>query len=276
MVKFQRRILCCENKVQVVALLGFMKSKNYQSWKDLWGSIIQSWFSLYLFIFWPGYVACRILAPQPGMEPGPLQWNCRVLTPGLPGNSLIFILKIGKIRPEERKWRLGAKLNLRPRCPDSQFRTLNATPYLRWRLSLWESSGYGKGKKKKKRGAKQRDQLWEFSSAAGAGQFAGPVTAPPNALILRACLLNIKFPCSVLSHSRLFATLWTVAHQAPVYGISQARILEWIAISSFKGSSQSRDQTCVSCTSCSIRWILYPWATGEFLLKARYALPFTH
>ena len=41
------------------------------------------------------------------------------------------ILKIGKIRPEERKWRLGAKLNLRPRCPDSQFRTLNATPYLR-------------------------------------------------------------------------------------------------------------------------------------------------
>ena len=151
MVKFQRRILCCENKVQVVALLGFMKSKNYQSWKDLWGSIIQSWFSLYLFIFWPGYVACRILAPQPGMEPGPLQWNCRVLTPGLPGNSLIFILKIGKIRPEERKWRLGAKLNLRPRCPDSQFRTLNATPYLRWRLSLWESSGYGKGKKKKKK-----------------------------------------------------------------------------------------------------------------------------
>ena len=54
----------------------------------------------------------------------PLQRNCRVLTPGLPGNSLIFILKMGKIRPEERKWRLGAKLNLRPRCPDSQLRTL--------------------------------------------------------------------------------------------------------------------------------------------------------
>ena len=32
-----------------------------------------------------------------------------------------------------------------------------------------------------------------------------------------------------------------------VHGISQARILEWIAISFFRGSSQPRDQTCVSC-----------------------------
>ena len=35
-----------------------------------------------------------------------------------------------------------------------------------------------------------------------------------------------------------------------VHGIFQARILEWIAISSSKGSSQPRDQTCVSCSSC--------------------------
>ena len=32
-----------------------------------------------------------------------------------------------------------------------------------------------------------------------------------------------------------------------VCGIFQARILEWIAISSLRGSSQPRDQTCVSC-----------------------------
>jgi len=30
-----------------------------------------------------------------------------------------------------------------------------------------------------------------------------------------------------------------------VHGISQARILEWVAISFSKGSSQPRDQTCV-------------------------------
>ena len=32
--------------------------------------------------------------------------------------------------------------------------------------------------------------------------------------------------------------------------IFQARIMEWVAISSSKGSSQPRDQTCVSCVFC--------------------------
>ena len=32
-----------------------------------------------------------------------------------------------------------------------------------------------------------------------------------------------------------------------VHGILQARILEWVAISFFKGSSQLRDRTWVSC-----------------------------
>ena len=35
-----------------------------------------------------------------------------------------------------------------------------------------------------------------------------------------------------------------------VHGILQARILEWAAISSFRGSSQPRDQTCFLCGSC--------------------------
>ena len=41
-----------------------------------------------------------------------------------------------------------------------------------------------------------------------------------------------------------------------VHGIFQARILEWIAISSFRGSSWPRDRTCVSCISCTGRQIL--------------------
>ena len=32
-----------------------------------------------------------------------------------------------------------------------------------------------------------------------------------------------------------------------VHGISQARILEWVAISFSRGSSQPRDWTCISC-----------------------------
>ena len=45
-------------------------------------------------------------------------------------------------------------------------------------------------------------------------------------------------------------------------GIYQARILEWVAISSFRGSSQPRDWTPVSCIG---RQILYHWATWEAL-----------
>ena len=52
------------------------------------------------------------------------------------------------------------------------------------------------------------------------------------------------FTCSVMSDS---ATLWTVARQAPLFmGILQARILEWVAISFSRGSSQPRDRTQVS------------------------------
>ena len=46
-----------------------------------------------------------------------------------------------------------------------------------------------------------------------------------------------------------------------VHGIAQARILEWVAISSSRRSSQHRDQTHVSCISCISRQNLYPWAT---------------
>ena len=58
--------------------------------------------------------------------------------------------------------------------------------------------------------------------------------------------------CAVLSFSRvwLFVTAWTAARQVPLsLGILQARILEWIAMPSSRGSSQFRDQTQVSCNA---------------------------
>ena len=45
-----------------------------------------------------------------------------------------------------------------------------------------------------------------------------------------------------------------------VYGISQARILERVAIFFSRGSSQPQDQTHVSCIG---RRILYHWATWK-------------
>ena len=47
-----------------------------------------------------------------------------------------------------------------------------------------------------------------------------------------------------------------------VHGISQARIFQWVAISSSRGSSRLRDQTCIG------RQTLYPWAAWEALIKA--------
>ena len=39
--------------------------------------------------------------------------------------------------------------------------------------------------------------------------------------------------------------------------ILQARILEWVAVPSSRGSSQPRDRTHVSYVSCIGRWVLY-------------------
>ena len=44
---------------------------------------------------------------------------------------------------------------------------------------------------------------------------------------------------------------------ASVWGIIHARILEWVAMPSSKGSSQLKDQTCVSYISCTGRGVLY-------------------
>ena len=44
-------------------------------------------------------------------------------------------------------------------------------------------------------------------------------------------------------------------------------ILEWAAISPSRGSSQPRDQTHGSCTSCIGRQILYHWATLCYPVK---------
>ena len=48
-----------------------------------------------------------------------------------------------------------------------------------------------------------------------------------------------------------------------VHGISQARILEWVAIPFSRGSSQPRDQTQVSCIASRFFTI---WATREAVL----------
>ena len=60
-----------------------------------------------------------------------------------------------------------------------------------------------------------------------------------------------------------------------VHGIISKGILEWVAISSSRRSSQFRDWTWVSCSFCIIKRILYHWAKHSriYTLKTYYNVP---
>ena len=133
-------------------------------------------------------------------------------------------------------------------------------------------------------------------------------------VVLYALLLLLQLLLSRFSLVRLCATAWTAANQAPlstgfsrqeywsgllfpsphicsvcptlcdpmdcsppsssVHGIFQASILEWVALSSSRGSSLPRNQTWVSCIEC--RQTLYHWATWEAPILSPYRFLIPH
>ena len=77
------------------------------------------------------------------------------------------------------------------------------------------------------------------------------------------CNCLVTKPCSTLCDPVDCSTPGSSVH-----GISQARILQWFAISFSRGSSQPRDGTCVSYiagTFLRCRRILYHWITRKAL-----------
>ena len=71
----------------------------------------------------------------------------------------------------------------------------------------------------------------------------------PNLYYLKQTAI-IKFVAAILSRSRVWLFCDPMDFSPPgssVRGISQTRILEWVAISFSKGSSQPRNWTCASC-----------------------------
>ena len=57
----------------------------------------------------------------------------------------------------------------------------------------------------------------------------------------------MKVKVTSLSRVRLCDPMDCSPTGSSVYGVFQARVLEWVAISFSKGSSQPRDRTWVSC-----------------------------
>ena len=63
--------------------------------------------------------------------------------------------------------------------------------------------------------------------------------------------------CQVLQSCPTLHSVDCSSPGSSVHGILQARILEWVATPSSRGSYQPRDRTCVSYISCIGRQILY-------------------
>ena len=88
--------------------------------------------------------------------------------------------------------------------------------------------------------------------------------------------LNLSYPVSLMplsygaqsfSRVRLFVTPWTVACQAPLsMGLSRQRILEWVAISSSRGSYIKILYVHVSVSGFSIilHWLYYSPSLKNF------------
>ena len=67
------------------------------------------------------------------------------------------------------------------------------------------------------------------------------------------CIIVMAFSLwtYMLNHVQLFATPWAVACQAPLsVGFSRQEYLEWVTMSSSRGSSPPGDRTQVSSVSC--------------------------
>ena len=120
------------------------------------------------------------------------------------------------------------------------------------------------------RGQKQIDEL-NSSRAEESTKYphceVGPFLPCPTALALCFCPsplwinkkldLGFQGACTSTIGHRL-ARVCSVTKSCPtlcssVHGVVQARILEWGAISSSRGSSWLRDQTHISCVSCISR-----------------------
>ena len=77
-------------------------------------------------------------------------------------------------------------------------------------------------------------------------------------LIFQLCCFLVAKSCPTLCDHMDCSPLGS-----SVCGTSHARILEWVAISFSRGSSQPRDQTCISCVFCIAGRFFTCWAIRE-------------
>ena len=152
-------------------------------------------------------------------------------------------------------WDDSVRLEKTSRKSPSQFME-SPLPLLRLLVALtpWKSFMHGTGE--------NVNCLWVVEWQGGGLGFTCVETAN-NSYPLRLTGLGgggISSLCllSHFSHVWLCATRWTAAHQAPLSTrFSRQELLEWVAMSSFRRSSQPRNQTHIFYVFCIGRWVLY-------------------
>ena len=85
-----------------------------------------------------------------------------------------------------------------------------------------------------------------------------PSEETQNYTLCNRHVCSVSQSCLTLCNAMVYSSPGSYAH-----GISQARTLEWVAVSFSRGSSQPQAWICISYTG---RWILYHWTTREALL----------
>ena len=108
-------------------------------------------------------------------------------------------------------------------------------------------------------GSKMQEKFLSFCARLAAGIFAYICSRETFSVSVCVCVCV----CVCVKSLRSCLTLCDPMDCSPpgssVPGILQARIPEWVAISSSKGSSQPRDQTHISYVSCAGWQVLYHW-----------------
>ena len=111
--------------------------------------------------------------------------------------------------------------------------------------------------------------LWELDLLAAASVARGTLSQSfitcifgPLVKDQRRCIWLLRpRSCMCAQSLQLCPALCDAMNCSPpgssVHGILQARILEWVATPSSRGSSQTRDWTCISYISCIGRQVLY-------------------
>ena len=87
--------------------------------------------------------------------------------------------------------------------------------------------------------------------------------SPPEQ-VMYACLVAQSFPT-------LGDSVGSRPPGSSVQEISQARMLEWVAVSSSRGSSRPRGQTCISCVARIAGGFLSRWAVGDSHIASQFS-----